>query len=582
MRFLKNTKTDLTDEQLELDHAELLESEPESIMQHAKSTDLTANSEFIDDGNEQIRSNRNHSQSDNTNNCSATVKVSEDCNQKTIPVPIANTALPVLLFHDIGYLQFNDENSAMISQQLRTEMVSTGSRVFQNADSRFPRVAGRSMTAEWFKRRLANGNVVNRSWLVYSPHKEAAYCFCCLLFPSSSSNSRSSFELPAGYSNWKKNEKVKGHENSHSHRKSFTIWKETERIISEGKGIDAELQSQIQSEKQRWREVLMRVLACIKFLACQNLALRGHRESLTSSSENTNVGNFLALLKLIAQYDPILESHLKNAMENPGSVSYLSPQIQNEFIGLLASAVRNQLLENIRRSKYYGILFDSTPDLAHREQLSQVIRYVDIDFDAKTVSVKESFLGYIKLTAKDAATLEEVIMERLEADNLPLADCRSQCYDNASVKGGHISGLQQRLCARNPRAVFVNCDNHCLNLAGVGSAKQDPLIVTFFGTVESIYSFFSRSTIRWEQLKSSVPITVKRESDTRWSARAEAVEAITKGLNELVALLEKLSEDKHQTENTISGADTLLKNILNFNFIAFLYFWNPILDQPFI
>ena len=66
---------------------------------------------------------------------------------------------------------------------------------------------------------------------------------------------------------------------------------------------------------------------------------------------------------------------------------------------------------------------------------------------------------------------------------------------------GHLSGLQQRICARIPRAVFINCDNHSLNLADVHSAKQDALVVTFFGTVESIYVFFSRSTLRWKQLK---------------------------------------------------------------------------------
>ena len=48
---------------------------------------------------------------------------------------------------------------------------------------------------------------------------------------------------------------------------------------------------------------------------------------------------------------------------------------------------------------------------------------------------------------------------------------------------GHISGLQQRICARNPRALFLNCDNHSLNLAGLHSAKQDPIVVTFFGTI---------------------------------------------------------------------------------------------------
>jgi len=51
----------------------------------------------------------------------------------------------------------------------------------------------------------------------------------------------------------------------------------------------------------------------------------------------------------------------------------------------------------------------------------------------------------------------------------------------------HISGLEQRIYAKNAKALFVNCDKNSLNLVGVHSAKQDSVVVTFFWTVESIY-----------------------------------------------------------------------------------------------
>ena len=77
-------------------------------------------------------------------------------------------------------------------------------------------------------------------------------------------------------------------------------------------------------EKQRWREVLKSILVCIKYLASQNLVLRGHEERL--DNDCGNLGNFLSLLKLIGQYNPIISDHLKYARNNPGSVSYLSPR----------------------------------------------------------------------------------------------------------------------------------------------------------------------------------------------------------------------------------------------------------------
>ena len=144
---------------------------------------------------------------------------------------------------------------------------------------------------------------------------------------------------------------------------------------------------------------------------------------------------------------------------------------------------------------------------------------------------------------------------------------------------GHISGLQQRICARNHRALFLNCDNHSLNLAGLHSAKQDPIVVTFFGTIEKIYTFFSASTLRWEELENVLPLVVKRECETRWSSRAEAVKAISIGLDELVGLLEKLFDDTIVTHDTRSEAQILLAAILKFEFFVLLQFWNTILGK---
>ena len=107
---------------------------------------------------------------------------------------------------------------------------------------------------------------------------------------------------------------------------------------------------------------------------------------------------------------------------------------------------------------------------------------------------------------------------------------------------------------------------------GGHAAKIDLMVITFFGTVESIYLFFSRSTLRWEQLKDAVKITVKWEAETRWSAIAEAVKAISEGVTELVEFLESLSDDISQTMDTRNEDETLLQNILKFNFIVLLYF----------
>jgi len=156
------------------------------------------------------------------------------------------------------------------------------------------------------------------------------------------------------------------------------------------------------------------------------------------------------------------------------------------------------------------MLYDSTPDVVHREQMSQVIRFVDVDFESKDVKIRESFLGFISLRSRDAAATEAAILDQLNDLELPLQDCRCQCYDNAAVISGHISRVQKRILDKNPLALFLNCDSRSLNPSSVHAATRDTLAVTFFSTVEGVYTFFARSTIRWQQLKDVVKCTVKR------------------------------------------------------------------------
>ena len=80
-------------------------------------------------------------------------------------------------------------------------------------------------------------------------------------------------------------------------------------------------------------------------------------------------------------------------------------------------------------------------------------------------------------------------------------------------------------------------------------------------------------------MKNAVKITVKREAETRWSAKAEAFKPISEGFTELVEFLESLLDDISQTMDTRNEAGTLLQNILIFNFIFLLHFWNNILGK---
>ena len=116
---------------------------------------------------------------------------------------------------------------------------------------------------------------------------------------------------------------------------------------------------------------------------------------------------------------------------------------------------------------------------------SQIVRYVHISDD-----IKEVFLGYFQVSGKDAQSLANAILRELEENKIPIQNCRGQSYDNAAVMAGHRGGVQQKIMEINNKAEFVNCENHSLNLACVLASETDPVVITFFGTIERVFTFF--------------------------------------------------------------------------------------------
>lgn len=58
----------------------------------------------------------------------------------------------------------------------------------------------------------------------------------------------------------------------------------------------------------------------------------------------------------------------------------------------MAKVVRESILTDVKRSGSLGIIFDTTPDMSHREQMSKSLRYVTIEYEKVTYEVNENKL----------------------------------------------------------------------------------------------------------------------------------------------------------------------------------------------
>lgn len=123
--------------------------------------------------------------------------------------------------------------------------------------------------------------------------------------------------------------------------------------------------------------MLIRLIHITQYLAEHNMAFRGTSDKLYTP----NNGNFLGLVQLLAKFDPIMEEHVKMAMKGDISDHYCGKNIQHELIEIMALKAKSEILSKVKKSKYYSIIADCTPDISHTEQLSLTIRFADITDD---------------------------------------------------------------------------------------------------------------------------------------------------------------------------------------------------------
>lgn len=435
---------------------------------------------------------------------------------------------------------------------------------------------GRRFSTKWLYKTMPNGETVKRDWLTYSRHKGSVFCFSCLLFGKYNLRPPKLSDPDRGFSNWKKlNPKINEHENSQEHRNSYIHWKELERRLNSGHVITSELEKNIQSEKNKWRKILKAVINAILYCAENNLALRGSSNDI----DDSNCGVFLKTIKLIAKHDSEIQCHVE-AIKIPHTgrhTSYFSNIIQNEVISLFAHEVKKIIISEIHKAKYFSISFDCTPDTAHKEQMTQIIRYVKVTQNEKC-SIEERFVDFIETKQKTGEGLAQDILNKLQADNLDIQNCRAQCYDNGANMAGKYKGVQARIIEVNKLAYFIPCSSHSLNLVGVHAASVSPEMMTFFGIVQSLFVFFSSSPDRWDILMSHVTVSLKKHCDSRWSLKKQAISAVYKELPNIFKALEDLTQFR-KNEETYSGAKNFLKQIKNFHFICSLVVWNNILEQ---
>lgn len=442
--------------------------------------------------------------------------------------------------------------------------------------------SGQSFLLKWYEKETKSNFHYKRDWLVYSPSSNKMFCFPCFLFRTISKHNYQWSDPFKGVSNFRKGyEKIVKHEKSDEHKiaeKEYLILRT--RIKNDSTIIHNLIQAE-KNEKKHNRNVLKRLIDLSLFLTKNGLPFRGHREKFIN--ETPNQGLFIELVKLVSKYDAVLAKHLAESNRNE---TYLSHMIQDDIIKSMAHETVQLILYEIKLAKYFTIIVDSTIDINKNDQFSLSLRFVD-----DKGMIREHFICFEELPGASADDYFNILKQCFKKYDLDFSMCRGQAYDGASTMSGRFSGLQSKVKELNPLALYIHCCAHNLNLVLIDSIKSSVDAFSFFGTLETLYTFLTSSLPRLHILKEEqakqiegVVLTLKKLSDTRWASHKRAVDSVFNNLPAIVKTLRKISKGKisNTKSKTISEAQGLLFHVMKLKFSFMLVMWKKILGKAYI
>ena len=351
-----------------------------------------------------------------------------------------------------------------------------------------------------------------------------------------------------GFSNWKKAlQKFKKHERSECHREAALKTAE----LHKGTNVTGQLNSQTEQERQTAKVALMKIITSVRFLARQNLALRGHTD------DNSNLTQ---LVNLRADDCHEFRQWLHNKYK------WLSHDVQNELLEILALSVLRKVLVSVRSHKYYAIMADETTDISISQQMSICFRSVD-----DQLTIHENFVGFYEPPSADAATLYKTICDVLIRCEIDIADCRGQCFDGASTMSGVINGVQAKILSVSPSAYFVHCNAHNLNLAFQDGVSELTNCRDALSLVKEIVTCLRESPKRlafFTSLQEKTSPGLRPLCPTRWTMRISSVSALLVNYSSLTEFL-----IEQQTARSDYGAKCsgFLRQLLDFRMFFTLH-----------
>ena len=343
-------------------------------------------------------------------------------------------------------------------------------------------------------------------------------------------------DVVRGWINAKK--KLQKHASSAAHQTAQSRMAAKKQSEATGSVIDIATAGNVKANLKKAkfnREAVIKLIRTVYHLCVRKLAI------YADNFENT-------VELLVQNGDDQLKLFLSMA---PKNASYTSNMVLQEYIVAISKYVEDPLLESLSNTNMFTLMADESTDIATIEEMSICGRWF-----TSAGNIEEHFLGLVPLDSCTAEHISAKLVEFMDRKGIQATKIRGQGYDGASTMSGKKSGVQLRMRATcSPKALYIHCRAHTLQLALVESSVSIPAVKSVIATMMTIWKTFHFSPKKAARLREIQAVlnhpTLKmiKPSDTRWAAYQRCVNAVQKSLKPLVETFEHLHLETGETSS---------------------------------
>ena len=318
----------------------------------------------------------------------------------------------------------------------------------------------------------------NRNWLEYIKGK-GMFCKLCRKYNNSIQSSYGQHDV------WNtipctrlRLQSITGHENSSGHRQSVKL----ELSVRSSQNIASIVNPVVP------KRGIEQAFACLYFLTKQRIPHTTNFEPLLDFFE------FMGL-------------HVKSNLHVARNATYTSFRSIQEMVFIMSEVIEKKILNRLRESDHFALMFDETTDCSVTEQLAIHVRFID----KESGSLKTCYLKIIDVLQPEidalgdthvestscvsvcAHTITNRIHEFIEEAQLDITKLRGIGTDGASTMIGCHNGVVARLNRNAPSAIGVHCAAHRLNLASSQAGDTVPYVKKFNNILRQLFDFFENS-----------------------------------------------------------------------------------------